>query len=108
MGKTKDELVCLGRPGGRLDLCTRRVGSSEADIGGERVGEQERVLEHHADVAAQRVEADVANVDAVDRDPTGVNVIEARQHQCHRRLAGARAADEGDGLAGRDGEIEVA
>ena len=73
-----------------------------------RVGEEERVLEHHADVAAQRVEVHVAHVGAVDRDPPGVHVVEARQHQRDGRLARARAADERDRLAGRDGEIEVA
>ena len=91
-----------------LDLLARRVGPAEADVGGDRVGEEERVLEHHADVVAQRVEVDVANVDAVDRDAPGVHVVEAREHERDRRLARARAADERDRLARRDREIEVA
>ena len=108
VGQPQDELVRFGRARRGLDLLARRVGPAEADVGGDRVGEEERVLEHHADVAAQRVEVNVANVDAVDRDPARVHVVEARQHQRDRRLARARAADERDRLARGNGEVEVA
>ncbi len=91
-----------------LDLLARRVGAPEADVGRDRVGEQERVLEHDADVVAQRIEAHVANVGAVDRDAARVHVVEARQHQRDGRLARSRAADERDRFARRDREIEVA
>ena len=91
-----------------LDLLERRIGPAEADVGGDRVGEQERVFEHHADVVSQRVELHVAHVDAVDGDATGVHVVEAGQHQRDGRLARARAADERDRLPGGHREIEVA
>ena len=55
----------------------RRVGVGEGDVGGDRVAEQERVLEHDADRPAQVAEAQVADVDAVERDRAGVDVVEA-------------------------------
>ena len=51
---------------GALDVVVGGVGSAVGDVVAHRVGEQERVLEHDADLAAQRVEGDVADVDAVD------------------------------------------
>ena len=47
----QDELVRLGRARRGLDLRRRRVGPAERDVGADRVGEQERVLEHDADAA---------------------------------------------------------
>ena len=103
-----DELVRLRGTRRGLDLRRGRVGPAERDVGGDRVGEEERVLEHHADAAAQRLERRVAHVDAVDRDRAGVHVVEARQQEPDGRLARTRAADERDRLARRDGEGEVA
>ncbi len=97
----------FGGPCRGLDLVTGCVGHAEGDVGGDRVGEEERVLEHHADAAPQRVEPDVAHVDAVDRDAARMHVVEAREHQPHRRLPGTGAADQRDGLARRDREVEV-
>ncbi len=48
---------------------------------------------------------DVAQVDAVDRDPALGRVVEAREQLRDRRLAGARVADERDGRPG--GHVEV-
>ena len=49
----------------------------------------------------------VAQVRAVDRDPTGARVVEAREQLRDRGLPGARVADERDGGAGGDVEVEV-
>ncbi len=58
----------FGRSGRGLDLGIGHVGAAVRDVGPHGVGEQEALLEHHADLAAQRIERDVAHVDAVDRD----------------------------------------
>ena len=86
-----------------------RVGPAERDVGGDRVGEQERVLEHHADAAAQRVRASTSRTStpSIEIAP-GVHVVEAREQQPDGRLARTRAADERDRLARRDREVEVA
>ena len=60
------------------------------------------------DRAAQVAQAQVAHVDAVERDAAGLRVVEARDERRERRLARARAADQGDGAAGGEREVEVA
>ena len=53
--------------------------------------EQPGVLEDHAERAAQVVAGHLAGVDAVDRDPPAVDLVEAHQQVDERRLAGARS-----------------
>ena len=71
---------------------------AERDVVGERVGEQERLLRHEADRAAQRRERDVADVDAVDEHRAGRRIVQPREQGDQRRLARAGDADERDGL----------
>ena len=54
------------------------------------------------------LEVEVADVDAVDRDPAAGDVVEPRHQGGQDGLAGAGRADQGDGLAGRDVEVDVA
>ncbi len=103
-----DEFVGFGGAGRGLDFGRGRVGAPERDVRGDRVGEEERVLEHHADAAAQRLQRRVAHVEPVDLDRTGVNVVEPRQQQPDRRLARARATDERDGFTRGNVQREVA
>ena len=102
-----DELVRFGRSGRGLDLDVGDVGPSVGDVGPHRVGEQEALLEHDADLPAQRVEGDVAHVDAVDRHSALGHVVEARQEQRDGRLARSARADERDGLARCDVQLEA-
>ena len=106
--ETGDELVGLDRAGGGLDVFVTRVGAGERDVVPDGVGEQERVLEDDADLLAQGAERHVAHVDVVDADRTVVHVVEAGEQQPDRRLARSRRADEGDRLARRDRQGEVA
>jgi predicted amidohydrolase len=79
------------------------VGGAEAAIGdvlADRAAEQEDVLLHDADLAAQRGERHVPDIDAVDGDRAGADLVEARQQRADGGLAGAGRTDEGDGLAG--------
>ena len=95
-----------GEPRGPLDPLVGCVGFGERDVGGDRVVEQERVLEHDADGAAQRVQRHVADVDAVEHDATAVDVVEARDQAGDGRLAAAGWPDQGDRLAGSYAEVE--
>ena len=76
-------------------------GSAKAMFSATRVGEQEGVLEDDADGAAQVAQAQLPDVDAVETDAAGVDVVEAGQQARHRGLAARRRADERDRLAGR-------
>ena len=95
------------RPGRRLDLGVGRVRSAVGDVVAHRAGEQERLLRHDAELAAVRVEVEVAQVDAVDRHRARRRVVEAGDQLDERRLAGAGLAHERDGLAGRDVQVDA-
>ena len=44
------------------------IGPAEGDVVADGAGEERRLLQHDADLRAQRIERDVAHVVAVDRD----------------------------------------
>ena len=67
-GLAGDEIVRLGQPRRLLHLGVAGLGPADADVLGDRAVEQARVLEHHRDLVAQRVERHVLDVLAVDQD----------------------------------------
>ena len=95
-----DEIVRVGDLGGADAVLVRRVELAVADVLHHRAGEQMRVLQNDAERAAQIVLADVAHVDAVVGDLSGLNVVEAVDEVRDGRLARAGRADKGDLLAG--------
>ena len=89
------------------DVLVGRAQPPIGDVFANGRSEQEHVLLHDADLAAQRGLRHVADVDAVDGDAAGRHVVEARQQRADRRLAGSRSADEGHSLSGRDLQVEA-
>ena len=65
------------------------------------------VVEHHADVRPQRQQRDVPDVVPVDQHVPVAHVVEAGHQAGDGRLAVARAADDGHGLAGLHREVEA-
>ena len=65
------------------------------------------VLQHQAEQAAQVGEVELANVDAVDGDPSALSLVEPHQQVDQRRLAGSGGADDADALARPDLEAHV-
>src|SRR5204862_8353500 len=59
------------------------------------------------DEVGQRLEAQIADVDAPDRDPTPADVVEPGGEIAERRLAGAGLADERSRRTGSDRERDV-
>jgi len=53
----------------------------------DRDREQEGLVEHDADVGAQALDGEVADVVAVDAHGAGGDVIGAREQPCHSRFA---------------------
>ena len=98
VGELVDERVHLGRTGRGADLLVARVGAAVGDVGADAVGEQERLLEHHAQLAAQVVQAQVPQRHATEAQLAGLRVVEARQQQRRRGLAGAGRAHERERL----------
>ena len=68
--------------------------------------EQVRLLGHDADDLAERGELDPPDIDAIDLDRPGVDVVQARDEVRRRRLAAARWADERHELARLGLEID--
>ena len=56
---------------------------------------------------AQRIQADVADVDAIDRDAAFARIVGAIQQAQRRRLAGAGRTDDRDGAAGARAKTQV-
>src|SRR5207249_2369294 len=60
-----------------------------------------------ADELGQRRQAQVADVDVVDRDPSPADVVEPRRQVAERRLAGPGLPDKRGRRPGLDGERDV-
>ena len=93
-------------PGRRRDVLGG-VGLAHGDVLDDGVGEEERLLEHHADRGAQLGGLDVVGVDTADADRAGGRVGEADEQVAQRALARAGGPDDGHDLAGRHREGEV-
>jgi hypothetical protein len=64
--------------------------------------EQNRVLLHDRDLAAQRLLRRLRNILAVDQDAPARDVVDPLYQLDERRLAGAGATDRADAFAGAD------
>src|SRR5262249_37065795 len=114
---TDDRIEALREPVEELrDVCRlrdlpqplfrcRRV--AVADVVTDGAEEHDRLLEDQADLAAQRPDLEVADVDTVDPDRALSGVVEPGDQARERRLAGAGTADDPDVLTGLDGERGV-
>ena len=96
-----DEVVDVGRLRRRLHLLVGGVQLAVADVVANGAVEQPRVLQHHAEQAAQIVAREIADVRAADLDAARLHVLEAHEQLDPGGLAGARGADQRDGLAFR-------
>ena len=68
LGQTLDESVRTGRGGGGDDLLVGGIGSPVGDVVADGDGEEEWLVEDHADVGPQAGQGEVADVVAVDED----------------------------------------
>ena len=83
----------LGRP---FDGGAAGVRESVGDVVRDRVLEQDRLLDDHADLGAKAAELDLADVVAVDANRAGIDIPEPRDQVHEGRLAAAVGADQGD------------
>ena len=90
-----------------LDLLPARRRLAEGDVVGDGPVEHEVLLGDHHHRPTQVVVAEVAQVDPVQRDPAAVGVVEPGHQLGDGRLARTGGADQGDGLAGRDVQLEA-
>ena len=93
---------------GRLD--DRRAAGvrvSVGDVVGDGVLKEDRLLDDHADLAAQAAELNLADVVAVDANGAGIDVPESRQQVHERRLAATVGADQRDRFALANAQVEL-
>ena len=74
--KLADEAVRIHIAAGFPDLVIREI-VTQNDIAADGAGEEENVLQHLAEMAAQRGDLDMADVDAVDQDLSLLDVVVA-------------------------------
>ena len=89
------------------DLLARRPRIAISDVFFNRGGEEQRLLHHNADLAAQAVQVDISHINAVNGHAPGGDVIEAGYEVRDRRLSGAGEPDDGDDLARLGFKIDV-
>ena len=107
LGQRVDEPVDVGGPSRLEDLLLGGVRTRVRDVLPDRALEQPGVLQHHADPRPQVVPRHVGDVDAVQGDPAGVQLVEPHDEVHQRRLARPGRTDDGDGLARLDAQVEA-
>jgi hypothetical protein len=106
VGEALDERVHLRGPRGGQHLGLRGVGAAVGDVGPDGVGEQERLLEHHAQLAAQVDQPQRRQRHPAEAQLALLRVVEARQEQPDRGLARTRRPDQRERLPRRHGEAD--
>ena len=103
-----DELVRVGQFGGADRVFDLRVGLAVGDVLPDRAAEQQRVLQDEADLIAQRLQRELADV-VCRRSGSGPTADRrsAGSGSTMRRLAGARRPDDRRDLARLDREADV-
>jgi len=84
------------------------IGSPETQVAGDRAGEQVGLLRHQADGAPQCGQRQFAHIDAIYKNAARGDIEQPGNEAQQRRLARARGADDGNGLAGFDAQVDVA
>src|SRR5690349_23678690 len=93
-----------GAPSGGFHILLPGKWDSVFDVVGDGAGENHRILRDDADLIAQRLERDVAEIDAIDEHAARLGVIEARQQSEQRCLPAAVAAHDGDAFSPGNGQ----
>ncbi len=78
-----------------------------AQVALDRAREQDALLRDVADLVAQVVLGDLADIDAVHQDRAIGDIVEARDQVDDGGFARAGGADEGGGLAGLGGKADI-
>ncbi len=97
--RSADQVGDLGGLGGGPDLLLRGVGADIADVVVDRAVEDDDVLRHDRERAAQRLDADVAHGGSADQDVAAVDLVEPGEKAEDGGLAGPRRAHDGRDLA---------
>jgi hypothetical protein len=95
----QDEVVRAGQLRRPHHLLQRRARIGQRDVVADAAVEQHVLLQHHADLAAQRGGVGQRQIDAIHQHAAALRHVEALHQLGQRALAGAGAADDADHLA---------
>ena len=105
--KRGDEVVGVRRARRRADLILGRLQPSVADVLRNRAREEEGLLEHERDLAAERAELDRPDIAPVDENASLLRVVQAGEQAHERRLPCPGRAHNRDAAAGSHLERDV-
>ena len=97
-----DEVVGLSALGSLDDLLIGRAGATVGDVFLDGRGEKHGILQDHSDLHAKRLFGQVAQIAAIEEDPAGDRIIEARHEAQQGALARSGSAHKGHAFAVRD------
>ncbi len=107
MRQAQDEFMGVGSAGRRHDFLARGIGLAVGDVLGNGAEEQEGLLQHQADVAAEVRHLEPADVHAVELDGALAHVIETADQVDQGALARAAVADQTDHFTRTNLQIQV-
>ena len=95
-----NEMVGIYIPAGIHHFFIGNILFLQKDVAADGAGEEEHILEHLTEMAAQRRDLDLLNINAVNQDLALLDIIVAANEGENGGLAGAGGANEGHGLPG--------
>src|SRR5216684_3882987 len=108
LGKGADEFAEADFVNGVFDCGAIDAGRAEPDVRFNGAGKKKGILEHDAELAAEILQVNQANVLAVEEDLAALNVVKAEQEGDESGFASAGVSHDGDGLAGGYTERDIA
>ncbi len=99
-------LVGPNGAGGGLHLGVARLRAAVGDVVPDGAGEEERLLRHHPQLAAERARGEAPHVDSVGQDGPARDVVEPGHQLQHGRFPRPGLAHERHRLAGLDGQVD--
>src|SRR5580700_6466740 len=107
-GQGADEIGKVHIFGGLLNVRVLNAFGAEPDISANCPAEQEWILQHDAEAAAQVNEVHIFDIHAIDSDRAFLYIVKTQQQRDQRGLARAGVANNSDRFAGVDGESYIA
>ncbi len=102
-----DESIDEGGPGRLQDLGLRGIRAPIGDVLSNGALEQPGVLEHHPYLRAEVGAPELGDVDAIEGDPAGVELVEPHHEVDQSGLPGTGGPDDGNRVTGLHGECQV-
>src|SRR5439155_24982680 len=107
MRHAADEFIGIGYFRCGNDLFVGCAGAPVSDVFADCPPEQDRLLQHEANLGPQRVKLEGRNVNAIDQNASTLGVVKARDQTQHRGLARTGWSDDAHDLTRFDLERNI-